>query len=89
MSIVYTPEKYLSNVDQKSDVIKVCESSVKSSSTLFSCSIHAIYGRGNRAQTQHLFLNPYIPGIHYLMIIKIHYDNIFSGKLVNELHAWI
>ena len=35
ISIVDTPENYLSNVDRKSDMIKVRTSSVKSSSTLF------------------------------------------------------
>ena len=43
MSMVDTPEKYLSNVDGKSDMIKVSRSSIKSSSTLFYCSIHAMY----------------------------------------------
>ena len=36
MSIVRTPEKYLSNVDGKYDMIKVRTSSVNPSSTLFS-----------------------------------------------------
>ena len=42
MSIVNTPEKYLSYVDKKYYIRKVCTSSVKSSPTLFSCSIHSI-----------------------------------------------
>ena len=47
MSIVDTPEKYLSKVDRKADMKKVRTSSVKSSSTLSSCSIRAMYNRVN------------------------------------------
>ena len=54
MSIVDTPEKYLSNVEGKSDMRKVRTSSVKSSSTLFSCSVRAMYNRVNSSQKQHL-----------------------------------
>ena len=50
MSIVDTTEKGLSNVDRKFDMRKVRTYSVKSSSTLFSCSIPAIYNRINIAQ---------------------------------------
>ena len=45
-----TPEKDLSNVNGKFDMKKVRTSSVKSSSTLFSCSICAIDNRVNCAQ---------------------------------------
>ena len=45
MSTVDTPENDLSNVDDKYDMRKVRTSSVNSSSTLFSCSIRAIYNR--------------------------------------------
>ena len=34
-------------------------------------------------------LNSYLPGINTFIFPKRHYDNIFSGKLVNELHYWI
>ena len=47
MSIVDNPEKDLSSVDRKSDTRKVSTSSVNSSSTLFYCSIHAMYNRVN------------------------------------------
>ena len=50
MSIFETPEKDLSNVDSKSDMRKLRTSSVKLSSTLFSCSILAIYNRINPAK---------------------------------------
>ena len=50
MSIVETLEKDLPNVDKKSDMRKVRTYPVKSSSTLFSCSICEIYYRVNRAQ---------------------------------------
>ena len=39
MSIVDTPEKDVSKVDRKLDKRKIRTSSIKSSSTLFSCSI--------------------------------------------------
>ena len=50
MSIVNTPEEDFSNVDRKYDMIKVRTSSVKSPSTLFSCSIHNIDNRVNCAK---------------------------------------
>ena len=34
-------------------------------------------------------LNSYLPGINTSIFSKIHYDNIFSQKLVNELHDWV
>ena len=43
MPIVENPEKDLYNDDRKYDMRKVRTSSVKSSSTLFSCSIRAMY----------------------------------------------
>ena len=63
MSIFDTPEKDVSNVYHKSDKKKVRKSLVKSSSTLFYFSIHAIYNRVNRSQKQPLVLNSYIPRI--------------------------
>ena len=41
--IVETPEKGVSNVDRKLDKRKIRTSLIKSSSTLFSCSIRAMY----------------------------------------------
>ena len=54
MRIFDTPQKYLPNVDWKSYIRKVRTYSVSSSSTLFSCSIRAIYNRVNRSQQQRL-----------------------------------
>ena len=54
MSIVYTPESYVSNFNRKLDKRKVSTSSIKSSSTLFSCSIRAMYNRVNRAKNKRL-----------------------------------
>ena len=45
MSIVDTPENYLSKVDRKLDKRKIRKSSIKPSSTLFSCSISSMYNR--------------------------------------------
>ena len=77
MSIVDTPEKYLTNVDSKSDIRKVRTHSVNSSSTLFSCSISAIYNRVHSSQNKCLMLNSYIPGINTSFlprnIIKIYF----------------
>ena len=89
MSIVDTPEKYLSNVSRKSYMMKVPTYSVKSSLKLFSCSIHAIYLRSNRAKKQCLMLKPHPPGINTSNFPKRHNDNIFYEKLINELHFWI
>ena len=88
MSIVDTSEKNLPNFDRKSNMRKVRTSSVKSSSTLFYFSIYAIYNRLNSAKKL-LMLNLCLPGINTSIFPKINNDNIFSGKLVNELHAWI
>ena len=52
MSIVDNPENYESNVDRKLDERKLRKSSIKSSSTLFSCSISEIYDRFHRGQKQ-------------------------------------
>ena len=64
MSIVDTPEKDVSNVDRKSNIRKICTSLIKSSSTLFSCLILAMYDRFHRAQNQRLMLNSFIPAIN-------------------------
>ena len=83
MSIVDTLEKDLSNVDRKSDIRKVHTSSVKSSSTLSSCSIRVIYNIVSRSEKQRLVLKSYLTGINTSIFPKRHYDNIFSEKLVN------
>ena len=70
MSIVETLEKNLRNFDQKSDIRKVCTYPVKSSSTLFFCSIREIYYRVNRATKKHLMLNYFLPRINTLIFSK-------------------
>ena len=60
MSIFDTSRKYLPNIDWKSDMRKVRTSSVKSLSTLISCSIRAMYNRVNHAQKQRLMLKLYV-----------------------------
>ena len=57
----------------RSDLSRVCTSSVNSSSTLFSCSICAMYNRLNRAHKQRLMLKSYIPGMNSLIGPKRHY----------------
>ena len=56
MSIVDTPENDVSNVDRRLDKKKKRTSSIKSSSTLFPCSIRAMYNRFHCAQNKHLTL---------------------------------
>ena len=64
MIIVDTPENYVWNVDRKLDKIKVHMYSINSTSTLFSCSIRAIYNRVHYAQNKPLVLKLYIPEIN-------------------------
>ena len=64
VSIVDTTEKYLSNVDRKLDKKITRTSSINSSSTLFYCSIFAIYNRVHLDKKELLVLNSYIPGIN-------------------------
>ena len=45
--------------------------------------------RFHRAQNQHIMLKSYIPAINKYFFPKKHYKNIFSEKLINDLHAWI
>ena len=40
------------------------------------------------AQNKCLVLTSYIPAINKSIFPKKHYENIFSKKLINELHAW-
>ena len=68
---------------------KIRTSSVKSSSTFFSCSICAIYNRLSCDKKQFLMFNSYLPGVNTSNNPRRHYDNIFSQKLVDELHDCI
>ena len=77
MSIFDTHKKDLSKVDWKCDMRKVRASSVNSSSTLFFCSVRAMYNRFNRAQKQSLMLKSYIPGTKNFIDPKIHYEDFF------------
>ena len=51
--------------------------------------MRAMYNRVNHAQKPHLLLKSYLPGINTLIFPKRYDRNIFSEKLINELHAWI
>ena len=64
MSILDTPEKYLSNVEGKSYTSKGFISSLNSYLTLFSRSVCAIYYKGYRTQKKSLVLKLCIPGIN-------------------------
>ena len=50
MRIFDTTKKYLYTIEGKSDMLKVHTSSVKSSSTLFYCSIRTTYKKMNSAK---------------------------------------
>ena len=60
MSTVDTPENNLSYVDHKYDIRKVRTSSVKTPSTLFSCSIRSMYNRVNCDQKKRLVCKSYL-----------------------------
>ena len=77
MNIIDTLENWVSNVDGKSDMIKVSKSSVKSQSKLLSCSICSMYNRSNCAKKKRLVLNSYIPEINLLISPGINYDFFF------------
>ena len=64
MIIFDTPEKDVSNFDGKLDKRTIRTSLIKSSSTLFSCSMRAMYNRLYRAQNQRLMLKSFIPDIN-------------------------
>ena len=68
---------------------KVRKFSIKSLSTLFSCSIRVMYNRFHCDQNERFMLEAYIPGINASILPKKHDENLFSEKLVNKLHAWI
>ena len=56
MSIFDTPEKDVSNFNRKVYKINARTPLIKSSLTLFSCLIHAIYNRVHRAKNKRLIL---------------------------------
>ena len=89
MSIFNTTEKNVSNIDRKLDKSKLLTSSIKSSSTIFSCSIRVIYNRVHRDKNQRLMLKSYIPAVNKSNFPKKHNENIFSEKHINELHSCI
>ena len=80
MSIVDTPENDISKVDRKIDKIKIRTYSINPSSTLFSCSIRAMYNRVRCTQNKRLMLKSYLPGINTSIFPKRLYKNIFSEK---------
>ena len=89
MSIVDTPENYLSNFHRKLYKIKIHTSSINSSSTLFSCSVCAMYNIFHSDLNKHPMVKSYIPGINTSIFPKKNYENTFYEKLVNELHSYI
>ena len=48
-----------------------------------------MYNRVHCDQKQRLMLKSFIPAINTSIFPKKHYENIFSEKLINELHAWV
>ena len=89
ISIVDTPKKDISTIDRKSEKRKIRTSSVESSPALFYSSIWAMYNIFYRAQNKHLMLKSFILKIGICILTKKNDENIFSEKLVNELHSWI
>ena len=51
--------------------------------------MRAIYNRVHCAQNKRIVLKSYITGINTSILPNKHYENIFSEKLVYELHSWI
>ena len=76
-SIVNTPEKDVSNVDRKVDKRKIHTSLIKSSSTLFSCSIRTMYNRVHRVPNKCLMLKSFIPSINTSFFPKKYYEISF------------
>ena len=70
ITIVDTHENYLSNIEGKYDMTQVRTSSVKPSSTLFLCSVRAMYNIINKKT---LMLKSYIPGIDSMIGPKRNY----------------
>ena len=64
ISIVDTPGMDVSNGDRTFDKGKIRTSLIKSSSTLFSCSLHAMYNRFHCDKNQRLMLKSFIPAIN-------------------------
>ena len=48
-----------------------------------------MYNRVHCAQNQRLVLKSFILSINTSIFPMKHYEDIFSEKLINELHAWI
>ena len=48
-----------------------------------------MYNRVICTQNKRLTLKSFIPAINTSIFPKKNYEDIFSGKLINELHAWI
>ena len=48
-----------------------------------------MYNRFNCSQNKRLMFKKHLPGINTSIFPKKQYNKIFSGKIVNELHAWI
>ena len=85
MSIVDTPKKYVSNVNRKVDKIKIRTSLIKSSSTLFSCSIRAMYNRVYCDKNKRLMLKSFIPAINKSIFPNKNDENIFSYQWITCL----
>ena len=86
MHIVDTPKKDVSNFDKKLDKRKLRKSSIKSSSTLFSCLVCAMHNISHCSKKSLMFKS-YIPGVNTSILPKKHYKNIFYERIVNELHT--
>ena len=78
MSIVGTPENYLSNIDSKSDMRKLCTYSMEPSSILFNGSIRKMQNIFHCDQKKCLMLESYIPVINTSIFLKKHNENISS-----------
>ena len=79
--IVETPEKDVSNIDRKLDKRKIRTLLIKSSLTLFSCAIRAMYNIVHRDQNQRLILKSFIPAINTSIFLRNIIKNIFSEKI--------
>ena len=51
--------------------------------------MRAMYSGVHNTQNKFLILKSYITGINTSIFPKTHYENISSGKIINELHSWI
>ena len=71
-------------IEGKSVTRKVCSSSVKEHSTLFSCSVRAMYNIFNCDKKQCHILKSYVPGIDSSRGPKRYDNKYFSEKFVNS-----